>query len=75
LGIAKGRLTPFVHGTCNDLTIGLFLEHFLERSMEKKVDFIVEGDVQNGPDHVHAYRTTAYVAGPYVEIILTAYML
>ena len=29
--------------------------------------FIVEDDAQNGPDHVDAHRTTAYVAGPFVK--------
>ena len=29
--------------------------------------FIVEDDAQNGPDHVDAHRTTAYVAGGFVK--------
>jgi hypothetical protein len=29
--------------------------------------FIVEDDAQNGPDHVDAHRTTAYVAGGRVK--------
>jgi hypothetical protein len=29
--------------------------------------FIVEDDAQNGPDHVDAHRTTAYLAGGYVK--------
>ena len=32
--------------------------------------FIVEDDAQNGPDHVDAHRTTAYVAGGYVKVDL-----
>jgi len=31
------------------------------------VVFIVEDDAQNGPDHVDAHRTTAYVAGGLVK--------
>jgi hypothetical protein len=31
------------------------------------VVFIVEDDAQNGPDHVDAHRSPAYVAGPYVK--------
>ncbi len=29
--------------------------------------FAVEDDAQDGPDHVDAHRTTAYVVGPYVK--------
>ncbi|MBV8811997.1 MAG: beta-propeller fold lactonase family protein, partial [Acidobacteriaceae bacterium] len=29
--------------------------------------FIIEDDSQDGPDHVDAHRTTAYVVGPYVK--------
>jgi hypothetical protein len=31
------------------------------------VVFIIEDDAQNGPDHVDAHRSTAYVAGPFVK--------
>jgi DNA-binding beta-propeller fold protein YncE len=29
--------------------------------------FVVEDDAQDGPDHVDAHRSTAYVVGPYVK--------
>src|ERR1022692_3562753 len=29
--------------------------------------FVVEDDAQNGPDHVDAHRTTAYVISPYTK--------
>lgn len=29
--------------------------------------FILEDDAQNGPDHVDAHRSTAYLAGPFVK--------
>ena len=29
--------------------------------------FIVEDDSQDGPDHVDAHRSTAYIVGPYVK--------
>lgn len=35
--------------------------------MEETAIFIVEDDAQNGPDHVDAHRTTAYVAGGFVK--------
>jgi hypothetical protein len=34
---------------------------------KESVVFIVEDDAQNGPDHVDAHRTTAYVAGGFVK--------
>lgn len=34
---------------------------------EKSVVFILEDDAQNGPDHVDAHRSTAYVVGPHVK--------
>jgi hypothetical protein len=29
--------------------------------------FVVEDDSQDGPDHVDAHRSTAYIVGPYVK--------
>ena len=35
--------------------------------MEESVVFIVEDDAQDGPDHIDAHRSTAYVAGGFVK--------
>ena len=46
----------------------MFVEHLSNSPVWKEsVVFIVEDDAQNGPDHVDAHRTTAYVAGPHVK--------
>lgn len=67
-GLRTGRPTPFAHVADNDLAVGLFIEYLSKSSIwEKSVVFIVEDDAQNGPDHVDAHRTTAYVAGGYVK--------
>jgi len=67
-GLKKERPTPFAHVADNDLAIGLFMEHLSKSSIWKEsAVFIVEDDAQNGPDHVDAHRTTAYVAGPFVK--------
>jgi YVTN family beta-propeller protein len=67
-GLRKGRLTPFAHVADNDLAVGLFIEHLSHSPVWKEsVVFIVEDDAQNGPDHVDAHRTTAYVAGGFVK--------
>ena len=67
-GMSKGRPTPFAHVADNDLAVGLFVEYLSKSPVWKEsVVFIVEDDAQNGPDHVDAHRTTAYVAGGYVK--------
>jgi hypothetical protein len=67
-GMSLGRPTPFAHVADNDWAIGLFVEHLSKSPIwEQSVVFIVEDDAQNGPDHVDAHRTTAYVAGGYVK--------
>ena len=67
-GMRKGAPTPFAHVADNDWAVGLFVEHLSNSPVWKEsVVFIVEDDAQNGPDHVDAHRTTAYVAGPHVK--------
>lgn len=63
-----GRPTPFAHVADNDLAVGLFVEHLSKsRIWNQSVVFIIEDDAQNGPDHVDAHRSTAYVAGGLVK--------
>jgi len=67
-GTAAGRPTPFAHVADNDLAIGMFLEHLSKSPVWKEsVVFILEDDAQNGPDHVDAHRSPAYVAGGYIK--------
>ena len=67
-GTRIGRPTPFAHTADNDLAVGMFVEHLSKSKVWKEsVVFIVEDDAQNGPDHVDAHRTTAYVAGGFVK--------
>jgi YVTN family beta-propeller protein len=67
-GLRRGRPTPFAHVADNDWAVGLFVEYLSNSPIWKEtVVFIVEDDAQNGPDHVDAHRTTAYVAGGYVK--------
>lgn len=67
-GTSPGRPTPFAHVADNDLAVGLFVEH-LSRSpvWKESVVFILEDDAQNGPDHVDAHRSPAYICGGYVK--------
>ena len=67
-GMAAGRPTPFAHVADNDLAIGMFLEHLSKSAVWKEsVVFMLEDDAQNGPDHVDAHRSPAYIAGGYVK--------
>ncbi|GAC1438487.1 MAG: hypothetical protein NVSMB63_02130 [Sediminibacterium sp.] len=67
-GLSKGRPTPFAHVADNDLAIGMFVEYLSKSPVWKEsAVFIVEDDAQDGPDHVDAHRTTAYVAGGFVK--------
>ena len=67
-GLRLGRPTPFAHVADNDWAVGLFVEYLSHHPIWKETAiFIVEDDAQNGPDHVDAHRTTAYVAGGFVK--------
>ena len=67
-GLRIGAPTPFAHVADNDWAVGLFVEYLSKSPVWKEsVVFIVEDDAQNGPDHVDAHRTTAYIAGPHVK--------
>jgi YVTN family beta-propeller protein len=67
-GLNVGRPTPFAHVADNDLAVGLFIDYLSHSPIwNESAVFIVEDDAQNGPDHVDAHRTTAYVAGGFVK--------
>jgi DNA-binding beta-propeller fold protein YncE len=67
-GTAVGRPTPYAHVADNDLAIGMMVEHISKSPIwENTAIFIAEDDAQNGPDHVDAHRTTAYLAGGFVK--------
>jgi len=52
----------------NDYALGL-LVHKVANSKyrDDTVIFVIEDDAQDGPDHIDAHRTIAYVIGPYVK--------
>ncbi|HWB94237.1 MAG TPA: alkaline phosphatase family protein [Puia sp.] len=67
-GTAGGRPTPFAHVADNDLAVGMLLDHLSRSPVWKDmVVFILEDDAQNGPDHVDAHRSPAYIVGPFVK--------
>ena len=63
-----GKPTPFAHVADNDWACGLFVEYLSKSPIwNETAIFIIEDDAQNGPDHVDAHRSTAYVAGGFVK--------
>jgi hypothetical protein len=68
MGLAKNRLSPLAQVADNDLAVGMFIDYLSHSSIwDKSLVVIVEDDAQNGPDHVDAHRSTAYLAGGYVK--------
>ena len=67
-GTTAGKWTPTACVADNDLAFGRVVEG-LSRSKfwATTAIFVVEDDAQNGPDHVDAHRTIAYVISPYTK--------
>ena len=60
--------TPERQQADNDYAVARLVEAVAKsRYAADTLVFIIEDDSQDGPDHVDAHRTTAYVVGPYVK--------
>src|SRR5262245_18934265 len=67
-GTATNKPTPMAALGDNDLAFGMFVEAITRSKFwPQTAIFVVEDDAQNGPDHVDAHRTIAYVISPYVK--------
>jgi YVTN family beta-propeller protein len=67
-GLRKGRPTPFAHCADNDLAVGMLVDYLSKSPVWKEsIVFVLEDDAQDGPDHVDAHRSPAYIAGGYVK--------
>ncbi len=67
-GLRLGAPSPNAHVAENDLAVGMFVEYLSKHPIwNQTAIFIIEDDAQDGPDHVDAHRTTAYVAGGLVK--------
>jgi DNA-binding beta-propeller fold protein YncE len=52
----------------NDYAVGLLIETVAKsRFAADTLIFVVEDDAQDGPDHVDAHRSIAFIVGPYVK--------
>lgn len=67
-GTRPGAPTPRVHVADNDLAVGRLVEAVTNsKYWATTAIFIIEDDAQNGPDHVDAHRSTAFVISPYTK--------
>jgi YVTN family beta-propeller protein len=67
-GTTSGFPTPTAYAADNDLAMGQLVEAVSRSKFwPQTAIFVVEDDAQNGPDHVDAHRTTAYVISPYTK--------
>lgn len=67
-GMRAGKKTPYAHVADNDLAVGKFIDYLSKSPIWKETAvFILEDDAQNGPDHVDAHRSTAYLISPFVK--------
>ena len=67
-GARVGTPTPRAMVAENDLALGKMIEHLSQSKIWKEsAVFVLEDDAQNGPDHVDAHRSIAFVASPYAK--------
>jgi DNA-binding beta-propeller fold protein YncE len=63
-----GLNTPALQMSDNDYAIGLLAQKIARsRYRDNTLIFVIEDDAQDGPDHVDAHRSVAFVIGPYVK--------
>lgn len=63
-----GVNTPERQVADNDYAVGLLIEAVANSPYAgSTLIFVIEDDAQDGPDHVDAHRSIAFVAGPYVK--------
>ena len=67
-GASPGKLTPTAFMAENDLAFGQIVEGVSRSKFwPTTAIFVVEDDAQNGPDHVDAHRTIAFVISPWTK--------
>jgi len=67
-GVTRKFRSPTAYVADNDLAFGQVVEAISHSKFwPQSAIFVVEDDAQNGPDHVDAHRTIAFVISPYVK--------
>ena len=63
-----GLNTPALQMADNDYAVGLLVQKVAASPYAANtLIFVIEDDAQDGPDHMDAHRSIAYVVGPYVK--------
>jgi YVTN family beta-propeller protein len=67
-GVAPGKPTPAAAVADNDRALGMIVEAVSRSKFwAQTAIFVLEDDAQNGPDHVDAHRSPAFVISPYTR--------
>ena len=67
-GTSDGKRSPNACVADNDVALGRLVEAVSRSKFwTSTAIFVVEDDAQNGPDHIDAHRTVAYVISPYTR--------
>ena len=68
VGAVTGKRTPTAFVAENDLALGRLVEAVSHSKFwAQTAIFVVEDDAQNGPDHVDAHRSIAFVISPHAR--------
>jgi YVTN family beta-propeller protein len=60
--------TPELEVADNDYAVGSVVDKIAHSIYkDSTLIFVIEDDAQDGPDHVDAHRSTAFIVGPYVK--------
>ncbi len=63
-----GKISPTAAVADNDLALGQLVEHISNSTIWKEsAIFVLEDDAQNGPDHIDAHRSPAFVISPFIK--------
>ncbi len=67
-GTSVGKPTPTAAVADNDLALGRLVEAVTQsRFWPHTAIFVLEDDAQNGPDHIDAHRSPAFLISPYAR--------
>ena len=67
-GLSGRKHSPQSEVADNDYSIGQLVDAVSHSPIwQSTAIFIIEDDAQNGPDHVDAHRTTAYIISPWIS--------
>jgi len=67
-GALPGRLTPTAYVADNDRALGMLVEGVSRSKFwPQTAVFVLEDDAQDGPDHVDAHRSPAFVLSPFTR--------